>query len=44
MLPALIAGLPFKRAIVCVGPPLFCKGPSSGLIGEEVDPRRSLAP
>src|SRR5262245_51230920 len=25
-----MAGLPASRALVCVGPPLFCSGPSSG--------------
>ena len=29
---ASIAGLPSRRACVSVGPPLFCKGPSSGSI------------
>src|SRR5262249_51636684 len=29
-LPALIAVLPVIRAIVCVGPPLYCSGPSLG--------------
>src|SRR5260370_14819688 len=32
--PLSIAGLPESSARVKVGPPLFCKGPSSGLIGE----------
>jgi len=30
--PALIAGLPASRACVCVGPPLFASGPSSGFV------------
>lgn len=31
-LPALVAGLPGKSACVKVGPPLFCSGPSIGLV------------
>jgi hypothetical protein len=31
-LPASIAGLPRRRAIVCAGPPLFCRGPRLGSV------------
>ena len=31
-LPESIAGLPGSRAMVCVGPPLLCKGPRSGSV------------
>ena len=30
LLPALRAGLPGRRATVCVGPPLLARGPSAG--------------
>lgn len=35
-----MAGLPGRRAIVWVGPPLFASGPSSGLIGAALVPTR----
>src|SRR5262249_17902050 len=34
-LPPLISPLPLTRPIVCVGPPLFCSGPSLGLACEK---------
>ena len=41
---ALRARLPASRAIVWVGPPLFCSGPRSGLIGPAVVPTRLPCP
>ena len=39
-----MAGLPGSGAIVGVGPPLACSGPSSGLIGEPEEPTWSPTP
>src|SRR5947208_1606229 len=33
-----MAGLPGSRASVWVGPPLFCRGPSSGMMGLPAEP------
>ena len=42
--PPSIAGLPARSAIVWFGPPLFCKGPSSGSVLFTLEPLKGQVP